>query len=75
MRLLLTGATGPALEARRHLVLQVESEEAAGGLLQWPGTRGLIADRLGPTALSVDEEQWPALEARLKELGVAVRRE
>lgn len=72
-RLLLTGPQ-QAAEARPLLVVEVGTEEAADGLLQWPATRGLIARRLGPTALSVAEEDWPALEARLGELGVAVRR-
>jgi hypothetical protein len=71
-RLLLTGAQLSAPELRRHLVLHVESAEVADGLMQWPGTRGLISERLGPTALSVAAEHLPALTAKLAEIGVEV---
>lgn len=74
-RLLLTGAQLPPPELRRHLVLHVEVPEIADGLLQWPGTRPLISDRLGPTALSVDEEKLTLLRQRLTELGVTVTEE
>jgi hypothetical protein len=69
-RLLLTAAQLPAPELRRHLVLHVEVSEIADGLVQWPGTRGLIEERLGPTALAVAEENVEALRAKLAELGV-----
>ena len=69
-RLLLTAAQLPAPQLRRHLVLHVEVPEIADGLMQWPGTRELIAERLGPTALSVAEENLDALKARLAELGI-----
>jgi hypothetical protein len=72
-RLLLTGAQLPAPELRRHLVLHVETAEIADGLTQWPGTRGLIAERLGPTSLSVADEQLEALTRVLREIGVEVR--
>jgi hypothetical protein len=58
---------------RRHLVLHVETEEMADGIEQWPGTRELIEERLGPTALVVDEEKREALTARLRELGITLQ--
>lgn len=71
-RLLLIGAQLPAPVLRRHLVLHVEVPEIADGLMQWPGTEPLIAVRLGPTSLSVAEENLPLLRQRLTELGVTV---
>ena len=53
-----------------YLVLRVADAALADGLVQWPGTRGLIAERLGPTALAVAEEDVAALRDRLAEVGV-----
>jgi hypothetical protein len=72
-RLLLTGANAAAPELRRQLVLHVASEEIADGLQQWPGTRALVAERLGPTALAVAEEHIELLQERLDVLGIPVR--
>src|SRR5205807_7641812 len=55
-RLLLGGAHAPAPQLKRHLVLHVATPELADGLVQWPETRALIEERLGPTALAVAEE-------------------
>jgi hypothetical protein len=62
----------PAPQFQRLLVLQLASVELADGLMQWPATRGLIASRLGPTALAVSEEQAPLLCQRLREAGLPV---
>jgi hypothetical protein len=69
-RFLLTAAQLPAPQLRQHLVLHVEVPEIADGLTQWPGTRELIEERLGPTSLSVAQENVEALKARLAEVGV-----
>jgi hypothetical protein len=71
-RLLLAGSQAPAPRLERRLVLQVAGAELADGLLQWPGTRGLIAGRLGPTALVVAEEHAELLRQRLAEAGIEV---
>jgi hypothetical protein len=71
-RLLLAGAELPEMEVRRELVLYVDMPETADGLLQWPGTRALIQDRLGPTTLVVAEEHAELLRERLRLLGVSV---
>ena len=52
------------------MATDMELAELADGLMQWPQTRGLIASRLGPTALAVSEEQAPALRERLREAGL-----
>jgi hypothetical protein len=71
-RLLLTGAEAAPARFERLLVLHVASEELADGLAQWPETRGLIAARLGPTALAVAEEHAAAVRERLRAAGVSV---
>ena len=48
------------------------SEEVADGLVQWPETRALIAERLGPTALAVAEENAAKLREQLGLLGMQV---
>ena len=72
-RLLLTGPDSPPAELRRQLVLHVANEEIADGLEQWPATRGLIQERLGPTAILILEENVPALEERLHTLGINIQ--
>ncbi len=74
-RLLLTGAQVTSPSLRRHLVLHVEAAETADGLMQWTPTRELIAQRLGPTALTVADENAGELRKRLAELGVMVKEE
>jgi len=74
-RLLLSGPDSPAAELRRQLVLHVANEEIADGLEQWPATRGLIRERLGPTAILVLEDDVPALEERLQTLGIKLQLE
>jgi hypothetical protein len=69
-RLLMTAGQMEAPSLRRHLVLHVADEELADGLEQWPQTRELIADRLGPTALVVAEENVEQLRARLRAAGI-----
>jgi hypothetical protein len=68
--LLFSGSQMSPYELRRPIVLQVPTPETADGLMQWPLTRALIESRLGPTALVVAEHNVPALQERLKMLGV-----
>jgi hypothetical protein len=72
-RLLLTGSQVTGAQLRKHTVLHVALPEVADGLMQWPVTRALIEERLGPAALGVAEENLPALRSRLGELGIAVQ--
>jgi len=71
-RMLMLGNQLPPSKFQRLLVLQVGNVELADGLLQWPATRGLIASRLGPTALVINEEQLPQLLERLREAGLPI---
>jgi hypothetical protein len=71
-RLLLAGAQAPSPQVKRHLVLHVATPELADGLVQWPETRALIDERLGPTALAVAEENADRLRELLRRLGMAV---
>ena len=71
-RMFLVGPTVPPSLASKRLVVQVPSAELADGLKQWPTTRDCLEDRLGPTALAVDEAKLPALREVLEALGVKV---
>jgi len=57
---------------QRHLVLHIADEELADGLMQWPQTSELIAERLGPTALVVAEENVAVLRERLGAAGITL---
>ncbi|HEY7425551.1 MAG TPA: helicase-associated domain-containing protein [Gemmataceae bacterium] len=71
-RLLMMAGQAEAPYLRRHLVLHVTDEELADGLMQWPETRKLIAERLGPTALVIAEENTAPLRERLSAAGIAL---
>ena len=69
-RLFLVGSRLPPPTATRQTIVRFPSAEAADGVVQWPETRGLIAERLGPTAVVVEEEHLEALRRALAEIGV-----
>jgi hypothetical protein len=71
-RLLLLGAQAPAPRADKLLVVKLATPELADGVAQWPPTGALIAERLGPVALVVAEENLAALTAALADIGVTV---
>jgi hypothetical protein len=58
------------LQLRRLLVLQVPNELLADGLMQWPETRRLIRERLGATALAIEDTNLRPLAEKLRELGI-----
>lgn len=74
-RLLFTGSSLAPLTGRSLLVIQVPDVETADGLLQWSGTRGLLVERLGPTALVVARDHLGLLRERLGQIGMSVRLE
>lgn len=61
-----------SLQTRRTLVVITPTAEIADGLIQHPATRDLVAARLGPTALSVTDENLEALRKKLKELHITL---
>jgi hypothetical protein len=69
-RLLLLGAQLPAPEVARLLVVKLPTVEIADGVAQWPATRALVAERIGPLAVVVEEENFAAFQAALAEVGV-----
>jgi hypothetical protein len=71
-RLLLTGDETPPLELHQLCVLRVPTADVADGLMTWPETRGLVAERLSPTVLAVPPDALVELRARLAEIGVRV---
>lgn len=69
-RLLLLGAQAPPPVAARLLVVRFPTPELADGAVQWPETRALIAERLGPTTVVVEEDCLETLRRVLAEIGV-----
>ena len=72
IRLLLRSfsSTPTNLTARRILVLTTPTAEIADGLMQHPTSRGLLGDRLGPTAVAVPEDHLEALKQVVGDLGL-----
>jgi hypothetical protein len=50
------------------LIVRVQSETQADGLWQWPETRVLLSERLGPSVFLVQATQVPALRKKLAEI-------
>ena len=73
--LLLNGSQEQPPTLRQHLVLHVATEELADGLMQWPATRPLIHERLGPTSLSIATEDLSPLRERLTQIGISLPEE
>jgi hypothetical protein len=71
-KLFTQAASLPPSLASRRLIVQLPNAAAADGVMQWPITRKLIDDRLGPTALAVDEANLKALVEALAEIGMRV---
>ena len=71
-RMFILGPSVPPSLASKRLILQVPSVEIADGLIQWPTTKACIEDRLGPTALAVDDAKQEALRELLETLGIKV---
>lgn len=71
-RLLLLGGQLPPPSAARLLVVKFPTPEVTDGVTQWPGTRALVAERLGPLAVVVEEDNFAALKAALADAGVTL---
>ena len=71
-RLFVQAAALPASLVTKRTVLQLPNPATADGLYQWPTTRALVEDRLGPTAITVDDANLMRLIDLLGELGVRV---
>ncbi len=71
-RLFLLGRQLPPPTIARKLVIQFPTPEITDGSLQWPASRSLIAERLGPTSVVVDEENLEAFRRVMVEVGVTL---
>jgi hypothetical protein len=69
-RLFLVGSRLEPPAADRLTVVRFPTPEATDGVMQWPETRALVAERLGPTAVVVADDQLDALRRVLGEIGV-----
>jgi hypothetical protein len=56
--------------AERLTVVRFADEKTTDGVMQWPQTRALVAERLGPTVVVVADDTLDALRAALAELGI-----
>jgi hypothetical protein len=56
----------------RLVVVRFSSPETADGAMQWPETRALITERLGPTTVTVAEEGLEPLRKVLAEVGITL---
>lgn len=71
-RLFLLGGQLPPPSVTHKLVVQFPTGEIADGVMQWPETRHFIAERLGPTAAVIRDEDLDAFRRVLNELGVVI---
>ncbi len=69
-RLFLVGAKQAPPTATLQTVVRFPTPDVTDGVMQWPETRELIAERLGPTAVVVEDDQLGALRRVLAEIGV-----
>jgi hypothetical protein len=72
-RLFLLGKSLPAPAISRKLVIELPTADLADGLVQWPETRSLVAERLGPQAVAIDDASLEPLRQVLQELGVSLQ--
>jgi len=72
-RLLLLGPQVTPPTAARLLVVRFPSVELADGAMQWPETRVLLTERLGPMAVVVNEENLETLRKVLADIGIHVQ--
>src|SRR5262249_41272747 len=56
----------------RLLVVQCPTAELTDGVMQWPATAALVRQRLGPTAVVIDEDEFDAFRRVLAEIGVSI---
>jgi hypothetical protein len=71
-RLFVLGPQTAPPAAARLLVVRFPTPELADGAMQWPETRALIAERLGPTAVAVEPESLEPLRKVLADVGVTL---
>ena len=71
-RLFLMGPVLPAPTLGTRLVVEFATQDVTDGVMQWPDTRSLVAQRLGPLAVTIDEANLEAFRAALAEVGVAI---
>ncbi|HXD85059.1 MAG TPA: hypothetical protein VN641_01105 [Urbifossiella sp.] len=71
-RLFLLGKQLPPPAAARKLVIQFPTPEIADGVMQWPETRRLVSERLGPMAIAIEDAALEPLQQAMTEVGVTL---
>lgn len=64
------GSQGTEVRLERAILLRTTNEALLTQLISSPATRGLIHERLGPTAALVRERDWPRVAAALRKMGL-----
>jgi hypothetical protein len=71
-RLLLLAPQMAPPAAERLLVVQFPTPELTDGVMQWPATAARVRQRLGATAVVIDEGEFEAFRRVLAEIGVSI---
>ncbi len=72
-RLFVIAAKSLPLIATRKLVVQLPTDEIADGIMQWPETRQWIHERLGPTAVVIEQIHYATFVAKVESLGLVAQ--
>jgi hypothetical protein len=67
-RMLWSDRPSSTITVETVLIIRVANDTQADGLWQWPETRALLSERLGPTVFLVHADQVPALRNKLAEI-------
>lgn len=70
VRLFAVGTRTASPRMRTDWIIRLPDESTADGVMQWPATRELIRERLGPTAVVIDDANRGELSAVLKTVGI-----
>ena len=73
-RLFLLGKQLPPPRAERKLVVEFPSPEITDGVMQWPETRQMVSERLGPMVVAIAEDAYEPMQKVMAELGTAMIR-
>jgi hypothetical protein len=71
-RLFLLGPRSAPPVLDRVLIVRFSTEQLTDGVMQWPATRMLVSERLGPTVVAVLDDNLEALRGALAGVGIAL---
>lgn len=71
-KLLWSDRSGVTLGLEPVLIVRASNETQADGLWQWPETRALLSERLGPSVFLIESIHIPALRNKLAEIDLTL---